>query len=420
MKPQTTVASSPPPLTGYRVLELGSTVAGPFCGRLFADFGAEVIKIEPADGDPVRSMGKRHNGSSLYSASILRNKKLISIDLRTEEGRAVVRRLSEKSDFLVENFRPGALESWGLGYETLSACNPGLIMVRISGYGQTGPYRERPGYGAICEAVSGLRHLTGDPDRPPSRTATSMTDYITGLYATLGAMLALDVRHKTGKGQIIDAALYESAFSFMEPHVPAYEKLHEIAMRAGARLPGNAPNNLYPTLDKKYIHITAASDAVFRRVASAIGRPELALDPTYATAVERAMNEETLDAIITAWTIEKNCNDIEIILHAEKVPAARIYTIEDIFNDPHYEARGMLQRVPSEEFGNVTIPAVVPRLSSNPGEIRHAGRRIGQDTRAVLREIAGMTDDEISKLEEKRVISCDSRANNFTTSTLSS
>lgn len=418
MKSKTSTASPHPPLTGYRVLELGSTVAGPFCGRLFADFGAEVIKIEPADGDPVRSMGKRHNGSSLYSASILRNKKLISIDLRTEEGRAVVRRLSEKSDFLVENFRPEALESWGLGYEALSACNPGLIMVRISGYGQTGPYRERPGYGAICEAVSGLRHLTGDPDRPPSRTATSLTDYITGLYATLGAMLALEVRHKTGKGQIIDAALYESAFSFMEPHVPAYEKLHEIAMRAGSRLPGNAPNNLYPTLDRKFIHITAASDAVFRRVASAIGRPELATDPAYATAIARANNEETLDAIITAWTMDKNCIDLEIKLHAEKVPAARIYTIEDIFNDPHYEARGMLQRVPSEEFGNVTIPAVVPRLSSNPGEIRHAGRRIGQDTRTVLREIAGLTDDEISKLEEKLVISCDSRANTSSKSVL--
>jgi len=395
------------PLTGYRVLELGSTVAGPFCGRLFADFGAEVIKVEPADGDPVRSMGKRHQGKSLYAASIFRGKQLISLDLRTDEGRQIVRRLAAKSDFLVENFRPGSLESWGLGYDVLSADNPGLIMVRISGYGQTGPYRERPGYGAICESVSGLRHLTGDADRPPSRTATSLTDYVTGLYATLGAMLALEVRHSTGKGQIIDAALYEGAFSFMEPHVPAYEKLRDIAMRAGSRLPGNAPNTLYPTRDGQYIHITAASDAVFRRVASAIDRPDLATDPLFARAVDRAKNEDALDAIIGAWTLQHDCAALEDQLHAAKVPAARIYTVEDIFNDPHYAARGMLQQVPSDELGSVTMPAVVPRLSATPGAIRHAGRRIGQDTRAVLRDIAGMTDAEISDLESRQVIACD-------------
>lgn len=395
-----------PPLSGYRVIELGSTVAGPFCGRLFADFGAEVIKIEPADGDPVRSMGRHYQGSSLYAASIFRGKRLISVNLRTEEGREIVRNLAAKSDFLVENFRPGSLEEWGLGYDALSHLNPGLILVRISGYGQSGPYRERPGYGAICESVSGLRHLTGDPDRPPSRTASSLTDYITGLYATLGAMFALEVRHKTGKGQIIDAALYEGAFSFMEPHIPAYEKLQAIAMRAGARLPGVTPNNQYPTRDGQYIHITAASDAVFRRVAAAIGRPELAKDPLYATAINRVKNEEALDAIISAWTLRQDHGEIEERLHAANVPAARIYTVEDIFNDPHYAARGMLEKVPSDELGSVTMPAVVPRLSANPGKIRHAGRRIGQDTRDVLREVLGLSDDEISALESRGVIAC--------------
>jgi len=396
-----------PPLSGYRVLELGSTVAGPFCGRLFADFGAEVIKVEPSDGDPVRSMGRHYQGVSLYAASIFRGKRLISVNLRTDEGREIVRDLAAKSDFLVENFRPGSLEEWGLGYDSLARINPGLILVRISGYGQSGPYRERPGYGAICESVSGLRHLTGDPDRPPSRTASSLTDYITGLYATLGAMFALEVRHRTGKGQIIDAALYEGAFSFMEPHIPAYEKLQAIATRAGARLPGVAPNNQYPTRDGQYIHITAASDAVFRRVASAIDRPELAKDPLYAAAIDRARNEDPLDAIISEWTVQHDCSALEERLHAANVPAARIYTVEDIFNDPHYAARGMLEKVPSDELGSVTMPAVVPRLSANPGKIRHAGRRIGQDTRDVLREVLGLSDDEISSLESKRIIACD-------------
>ena len=406
----TPTANSRAPLAGYRVLELGSTVAGPFCGRLFADFGAEVIKVEPREGDPVRSMGRRFNGKSLYAASIFRGKSLISIDLRSTEGQDIVRSLAAKSDFLIENFRPGALECWGLGYEQLARINPKLIMIRISGYGQTGPYSQRPGYGVICEAVSGLRHLTGDPDRPPGRIATSTTDYITGLYAAFGAMLALEVRHKTGKGQVIDAALYEGAFSFMEPHVPAYEKLGAVAMRAGSRLPGNTPNNLYPTGDGQYLHITAASDAVFRRVANVIGQPELAEDPRFRTAVARARNEDTLDAVITEWTKRHTCAELEENLHAAAVPAARIYTVADIFDDPHYAERGMLARVPDDDLGSVTVPAVVPKLTATPGAIRHSGHRIGQDTRRVLREVAGMTDGEISALEEKRVIACDPHA----------
>src|SRR3989304_3814189 len=294
------------PLAGYRVLELGSTVAGPFCGRLFADFGAEVIKVEGADGDPVRSMGKRYRDKSLWAASIFRNKALISVDLRKPQGQDLVRKIAAKCDFLIENFRPGALEAWGLGYDELARINPGLIMIRISGYGQTGPYRERPGYGVICEAVSGLRHMTGDPDRPPGRIATSTTDYITALYAAFGAMLALEARHKTGTGQIIDAALYEGAFSFMEPHVPAFEKLGTVAMRAGSRLPGSAPNNLYPTRDNQYIHITAVSDAVFRRIADVIGAPALADDARFRTALARVENEDEIAASITPVTLAHN------------------------------------------------------------------------------------------------------------------
>ncbi|MFC2176780.1 CaiB/BaiF CoA transferase family protein [Actinomycetota bacterium] len=231
------------PLSGYRVLELGSTVAGPFCGRLLADFGAEVIKVEPPTGDTVRSMGKRLEGRSLYAASILRNKQLIALDLRTEEGRDLIREMIVSCDVLVENFRPGTMERWGLGYEDLAELNPGLVMVRISGFGQDGPYSGRPGYGVIGEAMSGLRHLTGDPDRPPSRIAVSLTDYVTGLYAAFGATLALLGREKTGRGQVIDAALYESAFSFMEPWIPAFEKLGHIAGRSGSWLPESTPNN---------------------------------------------------------------------------------------------------------------------------------------------------------------------------------
>ncbi len=395
------------PLAGYRVLELGSTVAGPFCGRLFADFGAEVIKVEPAEGDAVRSFGERFQGKSLYAASIFRGKRLICVNLRADEGRNVVRRLAAKSDFVIENFRPGTLEGWGLGYDALSALNPGIIMVRISGYGQDGPYSQRPGYGVICEAVSGLRHLTGDPDRPPGRIATSTTDYITGLYAAFGAMVALDVRRRTGKGQIIDAALYEGAFSFMEPHVPAYEKLKTIAVRAGSRLPGNSPNNLYLARDGQYIHITAASDAVFKRVARVLGQPALAEDERFRGAVARACNEDALDAIILAWTQQHDCAELEQMLHQAEVPAARIYTVADIFSDPHYAARGMLAQAKDDEWGTVTMPAVVPKLTVTPGAIRHAGRRIGQDTHEVLREVGGFTGEEIQQLEANKAIACD-------------
>jgi crotonobetainyl-CoA:carnitine CoA-transferase CaiB-like acyl-CoA transferase len=300
--PNENVAPLPAPLAGYRVLEMGSTVAGPFCGRLLADFGAEVIKIETPDGDPVRTMGKRFHGKSLYAASIFRNKSLISIDLRTEEGQRLVGELAAKCDVVVENFRPGGLEKWGLGYADLSARNPGLVMARISGFGQDGPYSQRAGYGVIGEAVSGLRHLTGDPDRPPARVAVSMTDYITGLYAAFGVALALLARTRTGRGQVIDAALYECAFSFMEPWIPAFEKLGHVASRCGSRLPESTPNNLYPTGDGEFIHITAMGDTVFRRLVEVMAQPELITDARFATATARSTHHEALDDLIARWT----------------------------------------------------------------------------------------------------------------------
>jgi crotonobetainyl-CoA:carnitine CoA-transferase CaiB-like acyl-CoA transferase len=392
------------PLAGYRVIELGSTVAGPFCGRLLADFGAEVIKVEPAEGDPVRTMGKRFHGKSLYAASIFRNKSLISVDLRKPEGQRIVADLAAKSDVLVENFRPGGMERWGLGYDTLSRRNPGLVMVRISGFGQDGPYTQRAGYGVIGEAVSGLRHLTGDPDRPPARVAVSMTDYITGLYAAFGATLALLARGKTGRGQCIDAALYECAFSFMEPWIPAFEKLGHIANRTGSRLPESTPNNLYATADGSFIHITAMGDAVFRRLAEAMGQPALADDPRFSAATARSQNHEDIDDLVGKWTATRDLAELERILERSAVPATRIFTIADIFGDPHYKARGSIAAAPDADFGTVAMANVVPRLSQTPGAVRHAGHRVGEDTREVLRTLLGLDEARIDTLEREAVI----------------
>lgn len=392
------------PLAGYRVLEMGSTVAGPFCGRLLADFGAEVIKVEPFEGDAVRTMGMRFHGKSLYAASIFRNKSLISVDLRRSEGQEIIRNIAAKCDLVVENFRPGGLEKWGLGYADLAKINPALVMVRISGFGQTGPYSQRAGYGVIGEAVSGLRYITGDADRPPSRVAVSLTDYITGLYAAFGGVMALLARGKTGKGQCIDSALYECAFSFMEPHIPAYEKLGHIAVRAGSRLPNSTPNNLYVTRDRQFIHVTAMGDAVFRRLTETMGQPELFDDPRFRDPVERSRHDVEIDDIIARWTESHDLADLEQILHSAGVPATRIFTMADIFGDPQYRAREMLVDAPDDDLGAVAMAAPVPRMSETPGRIRHAGRRVGQDTRRVLAEIAGFAAEELDKLESAGVI----------------
>ena len=392
------------PLAGCRVLEMGSTVSGPFCGRLLADFGAEVIKVEPPSGDPVRQMGKRSRGRSLYAASILRNKHLISVDLRTPAGQDVITRLAKASDVVVENFRPGRLEAWNLGFDVLRDANPGIILVRISGYGQTGPYRHRPGYGVTSEAVGGLREITGEPDRPPSRVSISLTDCITGLYAAFGAVMALFSRTRTGTGQVVDAALYEGAFSFMEPHVPAFAELGSVPTRTGSRLPNNTPNNLYPTADGDFIHITAGNNATFERLAACMGAPRLASDERFRTPVARSRHEDAIDDIIGDWTSTHPLPELERMLDANAVPAARIFTLRDIFADEHYKARDMLLEMPDDVLGTVTLPGVVPGLSKTPGAVRWAGREVGADTRDVLTRVAGYGSGEIDALARQETI----------------
>lgn len=398
------------PLSDYRVLELGSTVAGPFCARLLADFGADVVKIEAAEGDPVRQLGETVAGKSLYGASILRNKRIASFDFRKAEARELVRSLIPKFDIVVENFRPGTLEKWGLGYEDLARLKPGLVMTRVSGFGQSGPYRDQPGYGVIGEAKSGLRHMIGEPDRPPSRVGIPLTDYITGVYAAFGTVMAVLVREKTGAGQCVDATLIESAFSFMEAHVPAYEKTGKIGKRTGARLADSAPNTLFPTRDGSHIHIAALADNVFRRLASAIGQPGLGTDPRFADQRSRSANEALIEGIIAEWTSAHDLEAIEAILKKGDVPASRIYDMADIFRDPHYKAREMLVPTPDDDLGSVTLAGVVPKLSATPGALRWSGHRVGQDTRAFLKETAGLSDAEIDRLAAEGVVYCDPRS----------
>ena len=400
-KPQPTVSG---PLSGLSVIELGSTIAGPFCARLLADFGADVIKVEQAEGDAVRYMGRQCKGRSLYGASILRGKRAVSINLRTEEGRVLVRRLCEKADIVVENFRAGALEKWGLGYDTLSANNPGLVMVRISGFGQNGPYSDRGGYGVVCEAVSGLREINGEPDRPPPRMATSLTDYIAGLYGAFGVVMAVFERTRTGRGQVVDSALYEGSFSFMEPHIPAFQQLGEIARRAGHRLPGNTPNSLYETRDHRHIVMAAASDSVFSRLAHAMGQPALAEDPRFVTALKRIENEDACDAIIEKWSRSLDLVQVEAALKEAKVPAAPIYSVADIFADPHYRHRDMLVDVEDAVLGAVTVTGIVPKLSATPGTVRWAGRDIGADTVEILKEELNISGEEVNALARSGVV----------------
>ena len=398
------------PLTGYRVLELGSTAAGPFCARLLADFGAEVVKIEAVEGDPIRQLGETVNGKSLYAASILRNKRIAAFDLKKPEAVSLVKQMIPQFDIVVENFRPGTLEKWGLAYTDLIRIKRDLIMTRISGYGQTGPYKDRPGYGVIGEAMSGLRHMIGDADRPPSRVAIPLTDYITALYAAFGTVMAVLSREKTGAGQCVDATLIESAFSFMEAFVPGYEKTGKTGMRAGTRLPDASPNNLYPTRDGSYIQIAAFADSVFRRLTAAMGQPELGTDPRFADQNSRNRNEDLTDELVAKWTLSHDLDELERVLEAGNVPASRIFTMADIFRDPHYRARDMLVQTTDDDLGSVTLAGIVPKLSATPGKVRWPGRRTGQDTRAILRKYANLSDARIDELDRAGVVYCDPKS----------
>lgn len=393
------------PLTGLKVIEICSTIAGPACTRLMADFGADVIKIEPLEGDGIRQMGRHVNDVSLYAATILRGKKSVALDLKSEEGRDIAKELIKRADILVENNRPGVMERLGLGYEETSRTNPGLVMVRISGYGQDGPYSNRPGYGAICEALGGVRHMTGDPDRPPARVALATTDYLTSVYAAFGAVMAILERARTGLGQVIDVALYETSFTQMEPYVPAFEKLGFIPKRVGPNLPTMAPNSLYPTADKSWILIAANSNIIFERLVNLMRQPELFTDPRFATIRARGEPENmaALDAIISAWTSQYESESLEAQLIEQSIPASRVYTIADIYKDPHYAQREMLVNVPHPELGSTTQAGIVPKLSRTPGSIRHTGPDIGADTAQVLHEL-GMQLAEIQKLQEQKII----------------
>lgn len=395
------------PLAGHRVLELGSTASGPFCARLLADFGAEVIKVEAKEGDAIRELGQTVDGKSLYAATICRNKRIISLDLRSRKAQDLVRAMIPRFDIVVENFRPGTLEKWGLGYEDLKKIRPDIIMTRISGYGQDGPYRGKPGYGVIGEAMSGLRSLIGDPDRPPSRVAMPLTDYISALYGAMGTLMAALVREKTGEGQSVDVSLVESAFSLMEAYVPAFEKTGKSGMRAGPRLPNSAPNTLFPTKDASHIHIAAFADAVFKRLAGVMGRPELATDARFSGQAARNQNEAELEALIGEWTSARDLADLQVALDGADVPATRIFTMADIFDDPHFRARNMLVKTPDDDLGEVTLAGVVPKMSVTPGRILWSGHRVGQDTRSVLREFGQLTDSDIDALEAEGVVSCD-------------
>lgn len=394
-------------LAGLKVLEMGQLIAGPSTGRMFAEFGAEVIKIEsPQNGDPIRSWRVVENGTSLWWYVQSRNKKSVAIDLNDSEGQDLIKRFAKEVDIIIENFRPGKMEKWGIGYEQLKKINPNLIMVRVSGYGQDGPYRDKPGFGSIGEAMGGLRYLTGYPDRPPTRVGISIGDSISSLYAVIGAMFAIyhrDVKG-TGQGQFIDVALYESIFSLMESMLPEYDRKGFIRERTGSTLPGITPSNTYLCQDGKYVVIGANGDGIFKRLMAVIGYPEYAEDARFGNNAQRSNHAEFLDGIIEKWTKSLPISDVLSILDEAKVPAGSIYSIKDIVTDPHYLARQMIQEVEVEGIGKLKVPGIVPKLSETPGEIQWAGPKLGQHTRQILNSTLSMSDENITKLLEKGII----------------
>lgn len=377
------------PLKGVRVLELGSLIAGPYAGALLAQFGAEVIKIEPpGDGDPLRKWRKLHDGTSLWWYTQSRNKKSMTLNLRTMESRDIVRRLVKSVDIVIENFRPGTLEKWGLGWEDLSALNPKLIMVRISGYGQTGPYSERPGFAAIAECMGGLRQVTGFPDRPPVRVGVSLGDTLASLYGTIGALLAMHhLKVNGGTGQFIDVALYESVFAIMESLIPEYAEFNFVRERSGASLPGISPSNTYLCGDGQYVVIAGNGDGIFKRLMTAIGRQDLGDAPELSQNDGRVKHNARLDAAISEWTGARALSDALAILDAAEVPSGRVYTAADIYEDPHYRARGMIERKTLPDGQPIDLPGIVPKLSATPGQTQWVGPALGEHTEEILASI---------------------------------
>jgi crotonobetainyl-CoA:carnitine CoA-transferase CaiB-like acyl-CoA transferase len=393
------------PLAGIRVIEIGTLIAAPFAARLMAEFGAEVIKIEtPEGGDPIRTWRKLHQGTSLWWYLQSRNKKSIALNLKSPQGVEIVRKLAADADVLIENMKPGALEKLGLGWDVLHALNPKLTMVRISGYGQSGPYRERPGFGAIGEAMGGMRYTTGEPDSPPARAGISIGDSLASLHAVMGALMSL-LRVKTGQGdgQVVDVSLFESVFNMMESLVPEYDLLGHVRERSGGALPGIAPSNTYPTRDGAYVVIAGNSNPIFRRLMLAIGRADLADDPAFASNEGRVAQVGLIDGAIAGWTSSLKMDEVLARLEQADVPAGRIYSVADIVADPHYQARGMLLQAELPGGTHVKMPGIVPKLSETPGQVRWQGPALGAHTGEVLAGL-GLDAQEIERLKAEGVV----------------
>ena len=391
-------------LRGVRVIEMGQLIAGPFAGKTLGEFGADVIKIEaPGSGDPLRNWRMIKEGTSVWWQVQSRNKRSIALDLRSAEGQDIARKLIAEADVLIENFRPGTLEGWGMGWEALSAINPGLVMLRISGYGQTGPYRDLPGFGAIGEAMGGLRHLTGEPDRVPVRCGVSIGDTLAALHGTIGVLTALYHRKVNGgKGQVIDVALHEAVFNVMESLLPEYSAFGAVREAAGSALPGIAPSNAYRCNDG-YVLIAGNGDSIFKRLMTVIGRDDLAHDPELADNAGRVVRVAEIDAAISVWTATRPMTEVLALLGGARVPAGKVYTAKDIAEDPHYRARDMILAQSTRDGYDLEVPGVVPKLLGTPGTVRSSAPGLGDDTDGVLREL-GLSEPDIAALRDKGVV----------------
>ena len=393
------------PLAGLKVVELGQLIAGPFAAKTLSDFGADVIKVEsPGAGDPLRKWRLLKNGTSVWWQVQSRNKRSVVLDLKTPEAQAIIRQLAGDADVLIENFRPGAMEGWGLGPDELLKINPRLIMLRISGYGQTGPYRDRPGFGVVAEAMGGLRHLTAEPGRVPVRVGVSIGDTLAALHGVIGILMALHHRNSAGVGQVIDVALYEAVFNCMESLLPEYSAFGAVREPAGSALPGIAPTNAYRCSDGGYALIAGNGDSIYRRLMQSIGRQDLGRDPALSDNAGRVLRVAEIDEAISQWTATRTVTEVLGVLDGVSVPAGRIYTIADIASDPHYKARGMLADTPMNDGSSITLPGIVPKLSVTPGGHRRNAPTLGQDTDSVLIEL-GLTPAQIQGLKDKGIVS---------------